>query len=91
MAFEDMDEEGIIKTYAMFIAGDIDMGQRIQVHERLCELMDCDYDNFKPFENIGIKNLPTEKEAERMLRKAISEFKKVLNTNIPTKTEEQNG
>ena len=73
--FEYLDLEGCIKMYAVFIVQDIPM-QRIDLHMRLCELLNTDYEHFRPFEAKNFEDFHTEAQAERYLRKKIREFKK---------------
>ena len=71
--FEYLDLEGCIKMYAMYISEDIGT-QRTDLHYRLCELLNVDIDKFRPFEDIDIIKIPTEKEAESIIRKAIKQL-----------------
>lgn len=77
MAFECLELDSAIKMYAAWIANDIP-SQRVELHARICELLDVDHQDFKPFESIDIKKLPTEKEAEQMIRDAIAMLKGAL-------------
>jgi len=71
--FEYLDLEGCILMYAMYISEDIGT-QRTDLHYRLCELLKVSIDNFRPFEDMNITKIPTEKEAESIIRKAIKDL-----------------
>lgn len=74
MAFECLELDSAIKMYAAWIANDIP-SQRVELHSRICELLDVDYQDFKPFESIDIKKLPTEKEALKIIQDCLAELK----------------
>lgn len=73
--FNEIDSiEDAVKLYSAFVSCDMNE-QRIELHKRLCELLKVKYEDFKPFEDIGITELLTEKEAQRILNKAIKKLR----------------
>ena len=87
MPFEIIDSiEDAVEIYAMSIRQDSIL--REPIHERLCELLDVDIEEFKPFDDVGITKTPTKEEAEQILWDAINELtgRRTLEEE-PTETE----
>lgn len=68
----------LIKRYAYSIVDEIDSFHRSKIHSKLCEKLCLDYNKFRPFESLKIKNMPNRKEAERILWQALSDHAKGL-------------
>jgi len=77
LVFEHIaDLDALVKLYAPMIYEEVDV-QRFELHSRICELLGVKYEDFNPFGNRSIRaQVFTEKEAERILWKAIGELKK---------------
>ena len=64
---------GILHTEMKHIYEDDDMNslERSKIHADLCKKLFLDYNEFQPFESSEIKKIPTRKESEWILWKAI--------------------
>lgn len=61
----------LIRRYAYSIADQMDSFHRSKIHAELCEKLDLDYNKFNPFESSEIKEIPSRKEAEKILWEAL--------------------
>lgn len=72
----NMDLKNAIKFYAIIIADD-DLKGRIEVHERICNLIGVDKNQFNPFECFGPGcRIHSAKHAEQLIRARITQIKK---------------
>lgn len=63
----------LIKRYVYGVAADLNSVSRSQLHQELCEKLYLDYKEFKPFDSIHIKKLPTQTEAMEIFWSNIKE------------------
>ena len=67
-------EAHLIKRYACSIADDMDSFHRSKIHADLCEKLDLKYNEFRPFENSNITEIPNREEAKRILWQALFDY-----------------
>ena len=63
-----------IVEYARAVATEMRSFDRAQLHQRMCEKLGIPYTDFKPFEADDIDQVPTQKEAEDMIYRAIGKY-----------------
>jgi len=66
----------LIKCYAYSIADEMDSFHRSKIHAKLCKKLDLEYNKFRPFESSKIKEIPSRKEAEKILWEALFVYAK---------------
>jgi len=67
-------EAHLIKRYAYSIADGMNTFERSKIHSELCIRLGINYNDFKPFESSKITEMPSKKEAERILWEAIFNY-----------------